>query len=186
MISQATNNTESGKGHPTIRGMSSRRFGVLARSDFHCAYCGLDLLTDFDALFGASVDHVKPRRHGGSDDADNLVAACRTCNQLKGDANVDTIEEACEVIRKQRGEWLASFVGHSNVHCIEFPRQIDQIAIYAPDMIAALGMCAAQARWVTGRLQTIMRNAAALEALLGRYEVQPAEDQSTERTSVRS
>lgn len=31
-----------------------------------------------------SIDHVKPRVQGGSDDADNLVVACKSCNSRKG------------------------------------------------------------------------------------------------------
>ncbi len=31
-----------------------------------------------------TVDHVKPRSKGGSDDLDNLKLACADCNKLKG------------------------------------------------------------------------------------------------------
>lgn len=175
MISEATNTFNYRRHRPVIRGMSPKRFSVLARSDFRCEYCGLDLLCDFDSLFGASMDHVKPRTHGGLDDPDNLVASCRTCNQLKGDADCESIGQAREIIRKKRAEFMAGFVGRANDAGLEFPRQLDQLGPYAADLVAALGMCAVQAQHVTGRLRAILRNAEALEMLLKRY-AEPAAD----------
>ncbi len=174
MISHATNRFDQRSRRPTLRGMNARRFAVLARNGFKCTYCGLDLLCDFDSLFGASVDHIKPRGSGGSDEEDNLVAACRTCNQLKGDADCNSVDQAREIIRQKRAEFLAGFIGRANEAGVEFPRQLDHVAAYGPDLVAALGTCAAQAGFVTGRLRTILKNAAALEVLLKRYE-EPAE-----------
>lgn len=51
---------------------------IFARDDYTCQYCGYrgkDL----------TVDHVIPRRLGGSDDWENLVTCCRKCNLKKGD-----------------------------------------------------------------------------------------------------
>lgn len=50
------------------------------KSDKACCYCGgLERLT---------LDHLIPRMSGGSDSADNLVWACRTCNSSKGDRDL--------------------------------------------------------------------------------------------------
>ncbi|MER5501330.1 HNH endonuclease [Streptomyces sp. NPDC002561] len=50
-----------------------------------CAYC--------DAPFGqmvvAEVDHVRPLAKGGIHAWHNLTPACRTCNQSKGDMDVE-------------------------------------------------------------------------------------------------
>ena len=48
---------------------------VLQRDNYRCAYC--NGLAD-------QVDHVIPKRHGGSDLPSNLVASCASCNGLKG------------------------------------------------------------------------------------------------------
>ena len=40
-----------------------------------CVYCGAD--TDI------SIDHLIPRKKGGTDISDNLVCACKTCNSSK-------------------------------------------------------------------------------------------------------
>ena len=52
------------------------RDAVLRRDECICAYCGGRADT---------VDHVLPRCRGGGDTWFNLVAACQSCNGLKGD-----------------------------------------------------------------------------------------------------
>ena len=53
---------------------------VLRRDSYTCCYCG-DVANE--------VDHVVPKVKGGSDDLDNLVAACRGCNIRKKDLSYD-------------------------------------------------------------------------------------------------
>jgi 5-methylcytosine-specific restriction endonuclease McrA len=45
-----------------------------------CVYCAVPLEPET-----ATLDHVHPLSRGGTSDPGNLVAACRCCNQLKGD-----------------------------------------------------------------------------------------------------
>ena len=54
------------------------------KSDYHCAYCGKNLIADFDAWMGIEVDHIIPTSKGGSDELSNRVAACSICNVQKG------------------------------------------------------------------------------------------------------
>ena len=63
--------------------------GVLKPEDlsrqFHaqggkCAYCMVDL-----NITGFHADHVIPLSKGGHNTKDNIVLACPTCNQKKGD-----------------------------------------------------------------------------------------------------
>jgi 5-methylcytosine-specific restriction endonuclease McrA len=51
---------------------------IFARDGFKCAYCGrkTEQLT---------VDHIVPKSKGGKSTFDNCVAACRPCNNRKGD-----------------------------------------------------------------------------------------------------
>ena len=49
---------------------------VYERDGQLCRYCG--------ATADLTIDHVVPRRHGGTDTAANLVVACRRCNGRKG------------------------------------------------------------------------------------------------------
>lgn len=48
---------------------------VLTRDGYVCQYCG---------KVANTVDHIVPRRLGGDDSMDNLVASCRRCNSRKG------------------------------------------------------------------------------------------------------
>lgn len=53
-----------------------------------CFYCSVTLTPAKDTGHlptDASIDHVVPRHHGGSNSPDNMVVACCQCNRTKGD-----------------------------------------------------------------------------------------------------
>ena len=54
------------------------RKNILRRDNHRCQYCGK---TD-ESL---TVDHVVPKARGGTDSWENLVCACVSCNNKKGD-----------------------------------------------------------------------------------------------------
>ena len=56
------------------------RYRVLRRFGFRCRYCGVGA-SDGHELH---IDHVVPVAKGGTNDFDNLVAACFRCNSGKG------------------------------------------------------------------------------------------------------
>lgn len=64
-----------------------------------CAYCGRDLLVDFDIYMSAHLDHLVPSTKGGGDSDENMVLACSVCNILKG--NFDPRSTAAEPGGKQ-------------------------------------------------------------------------------------
>ena len=51
-----------------------------------CIHCGrkLALYLDGTPLGDASVEHIVPKNHGGTDDVENLAVACSRCNAEKG------------------------------------------------------------------------------------------------------
>lgn len=51
------------------------RSKVLIRDDHTCQICG---------AMATHVDHIIPRRLGGTDSMDNLQALCKRCNLAKG------------------------------------------------------------------------------------------------------
>src|SRR5262249_39938871 len=64
----------------------TNRHRILARDHYRCQYCGKR-----GTAFDLTLDHILPRSRGGRTVAENLVAACKTCNNRKGDR---TPEEA--------------------------------------------------------------------------------------------
>jgi len=58
------------------------RKNIIARDDHRCQYFG----TTNSPL---TIDHIIPRVKGGSDTWENLVTACKPCNQKKSDKTID-------------------------------------------------------------------------------------------------
>ena len=61
------------------RGVSFSKRNILRRDGFACQFCGDKL-----AASELTVDHVLPRSRGGGTTWENCVAACYTCNSMKG------------------------------------------------------------------------------------------------------
>ena len=53
---------------------------LFERDNYQCMYCG-----KFTDRFELTRDHLMPRSRGGKNSWENVVAACRRCNQCKGD-----------------------------------------------------------------------------------------------------
>ena len=71
--------------------LRSRSLRHAERAGFRCELCGVS--ADERAL---DVDHIVPRKHGGTDDPENLQALCWQCNANKGagdDADFKGIRE---------------------------------------------------------------------------------------------
>jgi 5-methylcytosine-specific restriction endonuclease McrA len=77
---------------------------ILKRDQYRCQYCGLDGLANFENSLIMTVDFVIPRARKGKKDAQNLVAACRPCNVLKGERAYSNFEEAKDYVLKKREE----------------------------------------------------------------------------------
>jgi hypothetical protein len=84
-MSEKTRSSTSMYGLRAINSKIRRRLmtNVLER-DGVCVYCGEEAFLN--------IDHVIPVAIGGSNDIDNLVACCESCNQVKGDALPAEIE----------------------------------------------------------------------------------------------
>ncbi|GLH29699.1 hypothetical protein WSS15_23490 [Acetobacter pasteurianus] len=63
----------------------SKRKAIWARFNGRCFYCGSEVSYYSKRHDSLEIDHVTPVSKGGSDDASNLVCACRGCNRSKKD-----------------------------------------------------------------------------------------------------
>jgi 5-methylcytosine-specific restriction endonuclease McrA len=79
------NTTKDGK----YKGVCVRkdlRLAIYLRDSFRCVYCCGDL-HGADPM-DITLDHIKCQVDGGSNDASNLVTACRSCNCSRQDKSV--------------------------------------------------------------------------------------------------
>lgn len=66
--------------------MTTRRMRVYRRDNGRCRFCGVALpRADF------TLDHLLPRSKGGPDWDINLVVACSSCNNQKGDMTIEDV-----------------------------------------------------------------------------------------------
>lgn len=82
----------------------------------NCYYCGAEIYVggrqkDPDT---ATRDHVTPLSRGGTNSKDNLVWACKSCNQEKG---ASTLEEYRARLIQRRGVSALSFPGEKKNTC---------------------------------------------------------------------
>jgi 5-methylcytosine-specific restriction endonuclease McrA len=75
------------------RRVPATRTSIMLRDAYICQYCG-----DAPGRAHLTVDHVVPRSRGGIHDWQNLVTACKRCNQKKGSHTPD--EAMMHLIRK--------------------------------------------------------------------------------------
>ncbi len=70
------------------------RHRIFSRDDYTCQYCG----KQYNEL---TLDHVIPRYRGGKHKWDNVVSACKNCNQRKAgrtpaEAGMKLLKKPCE------------------------------------------------------------------------------------------
>jgi hypothetical protein len=88
---------------------ATREF-VRSRAGRRCEYCGIH--EDDDLVLPFHIEHIRPHKHGGRDEVDNLALACNHCNLHKG-ANLSGIDPATDSLvalfhpRQQR--WYEHF-----------------------------------------------------------------------------
>ena len=66
------------------------RKNIIVRDEHTCQYCGMTKIP-------LTIDHIIPKGRGGNNTWENLVAACKKCNQKKGNK---TPEEAGMALKK--------------------------------------------------------------------------------------
>lgn len=75
-----------------------------------CEYCRIH--QQDDPVFRFHIEHIVARKHGGTDDAENLALACHQCNLHKG-SNLTGIDpdsgNVVELFHPRRDTWEQHF-----------------------------------------------------------------------------
>lgn len=93
---------------------------LLYRSQHRCEYCGFPF---DDRVKGRrfTVDHVVPKTKGGSDEIENLKAACSSCNTSKG---AKTIEEFRNMLQRRYSTFTEEQIEVLRIYGIELPEDL--------------------------------------------------------------
>lgn len=89
---------------------AATRAAVRERAGQCCEYCQRRQINS--PLIPLQIEHIIPRKHGGSDDLDNLALACAECNLHKGSnlTGIDPETNQIEPLYHPRREpWSAHF-----------------------------------------------------------------------------
>jgi 5-methylcytosine-specific restriction endonuclease McrA len=91
------------------------RDAVFQQSNYHCEYCGQDLVGTIDAWWFMIIDHIRPVSKGGSSEIDNLAAGCTQCNNLKwnyapvGNTRAEQITDSTKYIQAKREQEIVKW-----------------------------------------------------------------------------
>lgn len=89
---------------------AATRAAVRERAGQCCEYCQRRQIDS--PLIPLQIEHIVPRKHGGSDELDNLALACADCNLRKG-SNLTGIDPETNEIEPlyhpRREHWSAHF-----------------------------------------------------------------------------
>lgn len=81
MAARKRTNTANKNGSKWIR--VERRLAIYLRDGFTCCYCGKDLRQEPPAA--VTLDHLRPRSAGGTNESTNIITACHSCNSTRQD-----------------------------------------------------------------------------------------------------
>ena len=63
---------------------AEKRERIAKRQKNRCYWCGEQMSRQHLHARQCTLDHIKPKSKGGGGNVENLVAACRTCNESRG------------------------------------------------------------------------------------------------------
>ena len=77
--------TTRNRKHPASNGgkwiRPEKKLAIFLRDGMTCIYCGYGIVDEISL----TLDHVKPCSKNGSNEPDNLLTACKSCNSIRQD-----------------------------------------------------------------------------------------------------
>ena len=89
---------------------AATRMLVRSRAADRCEYCQLP--EEHSPVARLQIEHIRPRKHGGTDDEINLALACIDCNLRKGSnlTGIDpTTDKIVELFNPRSEQWATHF-----------------------------------------------------------------------------
>lgn len=71
-----------------MAGRRKLRIKLSEAQNHRCAYCTETMSLDYMQPTSATLEHVVPSSHGGSNHESNLVVACYSCNHARGNTSL--------------------------------------------------------------------------------------------------
>jgi len=86
-----------------LSGTSLGDYGKKIYKKYHytCVYCGFDGRS-FDNWMQLSIDHIRPKNCGGTDESNNFVVACRACNSITSRMKFDNNLSNSQILKQKR------------------------------------------------------------------------------------
>lgn len=73
------------------------------RENKRCFWCGRGVILKGQEPRSATIDHLIPKAHGGSNSHNNLIMACKRCNNSRGSKGTKkTIKWLANLLRRKR------------------------------------------------------------------------------------
>lgn len=86
------------------------RYEVLKRAKRRCELCGIS-----DDIKGLEIDHIIPRKFGGSDDISNLQALCYSCNSMKGARDDEDLRDVISTYSHRKADCIFCDIDKSRI-----------------------------------------------------------------------
>lgn len=87
------------------------RFEIFKRDGFCCQYCG----SHPSESILLEIDHIHPISQGGTNEMDNLIAACFDCNRGKGAVLLSSVPQSLSEKAKIAQEREAQIIGYYEI-----------------------------------------------------------------------
>lgn len=117
-------------------GMSKKlRFDVFKRDMFACVYCGAHP----SETVMLEVDHVHPVAEGGTNEIDNLVTACFSCNRGKGAVALTVVPQSLADKAAETQEREAQIRAYYEILQAKKDRKDDEIWSIADILMSRFG-----------------------------------------------
>lgn len=78
-----------------------KRTRLAEAQNWKCCWCGCKMVPEPMQCNSVTVEHILPRSQGGSNEMDNLAAACHRCNNKRGTLTIDDFMQNLPIRNQQ-------------------------------------------------------------------------------------